>query len=288
MIRYLSKAPFRLSLGVLMTLLCLGCRDKPSGTTEDTSPRVGKASSDALPGKAQGASRGDAGEKPQEARKKPSAVLPGAKPPGLIAAGSCLDLGVAQCEERCRKGAASDCGMAALATMNGWGTGQDLEQAKGVAERGCAEKDPMSCGVLAAFYAQGIGVPVDAVRAAELLFFACEKGDALSCEMLGETRLAAAQSTEEFGKALEYFLQACDVGHLRACMRAAATVQEKKLKTGRDVNELYRKACAVGFARACSLLGKSLRKGTEGPVDSAGAKIAYDEACQLGDLKSCE
>lgn len=287
MIRRFPSAPFRWCLGVLMTLVCLGCRDKSSTTTEDALPGAARASSDALPGKAQGSS-GEPVKKSKQAAQKTSAVLPGAKPPGLIPAGSCLDLGVAQCEDRCRSGSASDCGLAALATMNGWDTVPNLEHAKGFAERGCAEKEPRSCGVLAAFYARGIGVSIDAARAAELLFFACEQGDALSCEMLGETRLVAARSGQELEKALEYFLLACDAGHMRACLRAAATVQDKKLQTRRDVNELYRKACAVGFARACALLGKSLRKGTEGPADTAGAKIAYDEACQLGDLKSCE
>jgi TPR repeat protein len=167
---------------------------------------------------------------------------------------------------------------------NAWGVEENLPYALRLAKGACDQKVPLGCGLLASFYAMNLSGPEHFPEVVPLLTLGCDGDDPLSCESLGGQRIDPRFGPVNITDALEYFLKACRLGHKRACMKAAAAMNDGGSRNAQRVLDLYSESCDAGYAAACFLLGKnSTTQGT----GAERSREAFARACRWGIREAC-
>ena len=123
------------------------------------------------------------------------------------------------------------------------------------------------------------------VQAMELLENACKVGDSQACWELGYRYSSRFSGRENRQKAKKLFVKACDGGVTQACF-ILDVIEARKNKQDNKVNSRLAQKCENNDFYACRLLGdyhdyNKLRR------DQYKANQLYKKACNGGDAKAC-
>ena len=110
-----------------------------------------------------------------------------------------------------------------------------------------AENSARACSLLGGLYIAGDGIPKDLEKGRELSELGCERGDSFGCFN------AAAVATEP-AKADHFLDLACKAGDAEGCFDLGVAYEKGRGVTAdrKQAAELYKRACALGFAQACA------------------------------------
>jgi TPR repeat protein len=177
-------------------------------------------------------------------------------------------------------------------------------QGAAACEEACNAGDTCACGALGALYLHGNSVGRNARRGLSLLDRACDTDCATACWALGNAYQSSAGVRADTGRANGYFerlntlcRKGCDDGDPDRCFTLAGSYLGGHGVAGDHARaeELYRRSgtlygplCDQGDAHACARLAVLLDHGLGVEESKQKATAAYEAACGLGDLESCE
>lgn len=153
------------------------------------------------------------------------------------------------------------------AYRDGIGVGKDATRAAPIFQEACDRKpDPndvnadenrsRACSLLGALYLSGDGVGKDVAAGLRLSELGCERGDSFGC--FNAAAVFASGAGADPAKAASFLEKACQGGDGEGC-HDLGIAYENGTGVARDrrrAAELFRKACALGFERACAKKGK--------------------------------
>lgn len=150
----------------------------------------------------------------------------------------------------------------------------------------CARGAMQACLLLGKAADDGIFGPKD--RAAARLFFerACNGSSATGCNNLGEMWAKGIGGAQDRETARAYFERACNKDGLKGCANLALLDEwDEDLIRGRALRE---RACYNGHAQSCARLAWFWSWGWGGKKDTLRAAVLLKQACDLGDVASCQ
>ena len=145
----------------------------------------------------------------------------------------------------------------------------------------CQAGQAAACGNWGLMFEHGLGVPADPKRAAALYEEACDADDLQACVHLGVATLAEAGA---LGRLEPTLRRACAKDLARGCTTVAESLPYEE---DADIESLLQRACDLGDARGCRLLGVHFERGVA-PPDLLASERAFTRACDMGDAPACD
>jgi len=158
----------------------------------------------------------------------------------------------------CQRSNLTGCVNVGRAYRDGIGVEKDEARAAGIFHEACdrrldpddvhaAENGARACSLLGALYVAGGGIPKDIAKGQELSELGCERGDSFGC-------FNAYVGATDPAEAARFLDLACKGGDAEGCFELGVAYEKG---TGVAVDRkqstaLYRKACQMGFAKACA------------------------------------
>ena len=114
-------------------------------------------------------------------------------------------------------------------------------------------------------------------------------GDAVSCSLLGHAYRRGEGVRRDLHKANELFLKACNMGYARGCNDVGISYELSRgyRQDYNKANAFYWKACDLGYAVSCNNLGFSYERGLGVPQDDLKAYELYKKSCDMGYAGGC-
>jgi TPR repeat protein len=156
------------------------------------------------------------------------------------------------------------------------------------ASAACDRRDLNACTVLAGVLLRPQHVPADTRRAIELFSRACDGGVMTACGNLGAAIMRGEGEAPDRARALSFMKKGCDGGDLGSCVNLGAALVDKQ-ETPAHVDEgmrLLKNTCDK-FASACHQLGAIHLLGLAGAKNVPAALTLYERACSMGLAMSC-
>lgn len=145
----------------------------------------------------------------------------------------------------------------------------------------CGAGEAEACGNWGLMFEHGLGVPTDPQRALALYERACDADDLQACVHLGVATLAV---DGRLGRLEETLRDACAKDLARGCTTVAESLPPDDAA---GVESLLERACELGDARGCRLLGVHLERAVA-RADLLASRRAFARACALGDATACD
>lgn len=176
----------------------------------------------------------------------------------------------------------------------------DLTQALQLYERACDGGSAIACqaagGMLAS---EPLGRTDRQVLAGEYFARAramystdCHRGNAAGCANLvemhhaGQIKASKSDVSAWNAKVRSLYGAECDAGVAAACAALASYCARRE--DGRCFVSAHRKACDLGTAGACCVVGRVYREGSRGSRRNGAAAVQYlERACMGGDVSCC-
>jgi len=196
-----------------------------------------------------------------------------------------LCMSAASCGRQCDGGDALSCHSLATIYAVGDGVAQNRELASIYFRRACQMDEMAGCAELGDAYLLGIGVPQSDFQAFALYEKACEGGLPIGCRNLADLYRAGVGMKRDSDKALGLYDVACDAGERRSCHSSAELhhARGEKLLAAQRVQ----RGCELEHAVSCRALAGMLDRGEGLAKDAAFAELLYRKACRLGDATAC-
>lgn len=158
----------------------------------------------------------------------------------------------------CQRSNLGGCVNVGRAYRDGIGVEKDEAHAAGIFREACdrkldpddihaAENSARACSLLGGLYIAGDGIPKDLDKGRELSELGCGRGDAFGC--FNAAAVAADPATAD------HFLDlACKAGDAEGCFDLGVAYEKGRgvAADRKQAAELYKRACALGFAQACA------------------------------------
>ncbi len=133
---------------------------------------------------------------------------------------------------------------------------------------------------------------VRAIRARPALAQSCQSGDPAACAALGDLYSDSASPFADWSEALRLMGTACEAGEIEACGKAAGMLGGGSRRLAQDdadrVMRWSLKACDMGDAQQCEILGERLVRGDVLPPDRRRGLELASLACEGGRRIACE
>ena len=183
------------------------------------------------------------------------------------------------------------CELLARFTLAGTGTKKDPAKAAALFRKACDAQEGSACASLAKLLLEGTGAK-DEAGAAKVADAACAKTeDAESCEISGTLKVRRGNPTA-YLEANDAYWTACRAGRPSACVAGAKfwlsgrSWARARLTTA---STYARTGCDAGDAESCALFAGCVETGVPyPPKDPAKAKELYAKACAGGFEKACD
>jgi uncharacterized protein len=201
--------------------------------------------------------------------------------------GFTLARGAALLQHACELGSATACGNLGYYLLEHRTLPRDETRAVGLLTRACEGGYFRACGFLGSLYYEG--AREDVPRAVEVLDRGCKGHDALSCATLGSVyHVGKAPIAKDDKRALELFESACDAGIAFACtgMGTVLLLKEEPELDRKRAAAAYTGGCVDAFPAGCYALGVACA-GKLGDVCGDRADAALRRACDLGHADGC-
>jgi TPR repeat protein len=176
-------------------------------------------------------------------------------------------------EKACDTGDAIACNNWGYDLEHGHGVEQDKARARAVYERACDLGQAHSCSNVGLFLQDGRGGEADVTCALEYLRQGCKDGDPKGCTWVAKIH-RDSEGYQDARSAAEYAQIGCNL-------------RDASAKDVRRARQLYEQTCAQDSGLGCSNLSKMLRSGEGGPRDRGRATELNRRACDLGYARAC-
>ncbi len=155
-----------------------------------------------------------------------------------------------------------------------------------IVQRACDAGSADGCATLGEVHKQGLGIAKDAERAVYFFRRACTGGSSLGCTLLGQAYEQGDGVAKDAGRATELYSLGCTAKSSVAC-DAAARMSFAAQDAAKGV-ELLQRACDLGNAGSCFVLGLRYRQGMGVPADPVQAGALIKRACDGGQPIACQ
>lgn len=123
-------------------------------------------------------------------------------------------------------------------------------------KQACEKRDGLACLVLGRAHYFGKGLPLDRKLATHYFDGACRQEVAIACNYLAEVHERGLAGTVDTDKGHDLRLRACALGEASACLllgRRAASGDAQQKRDCRRASYFFGRACRFGMKRACRL-----------------------------------
>ena len=158
----------------------------------------------------------------------------------------------------CQRSNLTGCVNVGRAYRDGIGVAKDEAHAASIFREACdrrldpddidaAENGARACSLLGALYVAGDGIPKDVAKGQELSELGCERGDSFGC-------FNAAAGATDPAETAHYLDLACKAGDAEGCFDLGIAYEKGRgvAVDRKQSTALIRKACQMGFAKACA------------------------------------
>lgn len=185
----------------------------------------------------------------------------------------------------CRLGIGEACAALAVMFEQGLGGEQDLASARTSYETACADELAGACARLSQMQFYGMGGPVNLSSALENASTACELGDQNGCN----TALLISFGPGQVDGPVEDY-QICEAGDAVACRELGDRLLSQSAVDPNNAvlaRLAFGEACGLGDQMGCAVYGALLYEGLGGEVDTEFGLLLVRDGCDSGVEEAC-